>query len=361
MAPHARNARELALLRLVSQGLAGPRPQSPDAIAERVLCLQAQDYWSGLASVAARCDSSLEQVQDDFDGGSIVRAWPLRGTLHLLAAGDLTWLRELLAPRQLAAAALRHSRLGLERPLIERAEGVATEALAGGPKSRAELNAVWAEAGIDTAGQRSYHLIWHLAHAGTLVLGPTREGQQLFVLAAQWLPPAASFARSDALESLAVRYFTGHGPATPADLTRWANLTAADTRQAVTAAGAQLSRLSLDGVEYLLGNDTRDTLAGCRKEAEAVLALPHFDELLLGYRNRDPTLPPDRDINVFANRNGVPAPTIVHRGQVIATWKRPRKGSSAAVEVTPLVPSTGAVLGRAAAKAAAIAGRSSIE
>ena len=358
----SRAIRELALLRLVAQGLAGPRLESPGAVAERLLCLQAQDYWSGLASVAARCDIELEQVQEAFDDGSIVRAWPLRGTLHLLAAGDLTWLRELLAPRQLATAALRESRLGLDGPLIERAERIATGALtATGPKSRAELSAAWAAAGIDTSGQRCYHLIWHLAHAGTLVLGPTRGGQQLFAAAEQWLPASASIERPDALEALAVRYFTGHGPATAADLTRWANLTAVDTRQAVAAAGAQLSRLTADGAEYLLGPETQDTLASCRKEAEAVLALPHFDELLLGYRDRDPTLPPDRDINVFANRNGVPAPTIVHRGQVIATWKRPRKGSSAAVEVTPLVPATGAVLGRAAAKAAAIAGRGPVE
>jgi hypothetical protein len=108
---------------------------------------------------------------------------------------------------------------------------------------------------------------------------------------------------------------------------------------------------------YLLGPETRATLADNRKPAERVLALPHFDELLLGYRDRDPTLPPERDSGVFANRNGVPAPTILHRGQVVATWRRPKKGSVATVEVTPLVPITAAVQRQAATRAAEISGR----
>jgi hypothetical protein len=376
-----RASRELALLRLVAQGLAGPRLDSPLAVAERLLCLQAQDYWSGLASVAVRSGCGLAEVEAAFDAGGIVRAWPLRGTLHLLAAHDLSWLRELLAPRQLAGAALREQRLGLDTALIARAADVVIATLtAAGPSSRAELNRAWAEAGLDSSGQRSYHLIWHLAHAGTIVLGPTRGGQQLFALTEQWIGAGGSgdaaggaggsggdrdrsggLTREAALELLARRYFSGHGPATAADLARWANLTAVDTRQAITAARRSLRVLSVDGVEYLLAPDTEDLLAACRRQAGEVLALPHFDELLLGYRNRDPTLPPARDIDVFANRNGVPARTIVHRGQVIATWKRPKRESAAAVEVTPLVTATAAVLARAVARAAEISGRNDVQ
>lgn len=359
----SRGARELALLRLVAQGLAGPRLDTPFAVAERLLCLQAQDYWSGLASVAVRAGVGLGAVEAEFDAGNIVRAWPLRGTLHLLAARDLTWLRELLAPRQLAAAALREQRLGLDPKLISRATDVVIETLtAGGPSSRAELNHAWAAAAIDSSGQRSYHLIWHLAHTGTIVLGPTRGGQQLFALSGTWLPPSARGepARADALARLARRYFSGHGPATAADLARWANITLADTRQAITSARAQLQTIAVDGTEYLLAPDTEDTLAGCRRQAGEVLALPHFDELLLGYRDRAPTLPPERDLDVFANRNGVPAPTIIHKGQVVATWKRPGKGAGTEVSVRPLVPLSGAVLRRAEALAAAISGRNSV-
>lgn len=354
----ARATRELALLRLTAQGLAGPRSDTPAAVAERLLCLQAQDYWSGLASLAVRGGIGLDQIQAGFDRGEIVRAWPLRGTLHVLAAADLKWLRELLAPRQIAGAALRASREGLEAEVIEHAAQVAEEFLtATGPKSRAELNSAWADAGLDTGGQRSYHLIWHLAHRGTLVLGPTRRGQQLLAFAPAWLPATEAVERDEALARLARRYFSGHGPATIADLTRWANITVADARRAIAAARPALDSLSVGDRDYLLGPEARDTLAAVRRQAEAVLALPHFDELLLGYRDRNPTLPPERDLNVFANRNGVPAPTIVHRGQVVATWKRPDQGSGGRVEVTPLIPVSERVLTQAAARAARISGR----
>jgi hypothetical protein len=351
-------SRELALLRLVAQGLAGPRLDSPHAVAQRLLCMQAQDYWSGLASVAVRTGGGLDQAEAAFDAGLIVRSWPLRGTVHLLAAEDLTWLRELLAPRQLNAARLRAAREGLDAELLDKAASVATEAIAaGGPRSRTELNKAWAAAGIDASGQRSYHVIWHLAHLGSLVFGPTHNGQQLFVSAAQWLPPSPRIDREAGLRRLALRYFAGHGPATVADLARWANLTLTDARQSVAAARGELATFEIDAAEYLLGTETEDVLAGCRREAEAVFALPHFDELLLGYRDRSSTLPLERDLNVFANRNGVPAPTIIYRGQVIATWKRPRKGSSAAVETTAVAAASAAVLGRGAAKAAEISGR----
>lgn len=348
----ARAQRELALLRLVAQGFAGARVETPQAAAERLLCMQAQDYWSGLASVSVRCRIHLGDVQAAFDAGAIVRAWPLRGTLHLLAARDLPWLRELLAPRQLSLAALREARLGLDAATIERATEVAVAALAAGPRSRAELTRDWAASNIEVSGQRSYHLIWHLAHAGTLVLGPTRGGHQLFALSERWLPVVATLPRSDALALLGRRYFTGHGPATAADLARWANLTAADTRRAIDSVRGQLATLSVQGEEYLLAGDTQDLLAGDRRRAGEILALPHFDELLLGYRDRRSTLPPARDVDVFANRNGVPARTIIHRGQVIATWSRSPSRSGPAVELRPLIPVPEAALDRAASRAA---------
>jgi hypothetical protein len=355
----SRGTRELALLRLVAQGLAGPRLETAPAVAQRLLCLQGQDYWSAVASVAVRSGQTLEQVRAGFDDGSIVRAWPLRGTLHLLAATDLGWLRALLAPRQLAGAARHEQRLGLDAGLIADATAGAAELLAtAGPRSRAELNQHWTELGLDTSGERSYHLIWHLAHAGTLVLGPTRDGQQLFALSEAWLPASEPLERPAALERLARRYFGGHGPATADDLKRWANLTVADTRAAIAAARPRLATITVDETEYLLAPDTEELLAGCRREAQATLiALPHFDELLLGYRDRDPTLTPAAAERVFASRNGVPACTVLHRGRVVATWKRPAKGSDAAVDVEAVGAVPAAVMARAKQAATALAVR----
>jgi Winged helix DNA-binding domain len=336
-----RSVRDLALLRLVAQGVVGPRQGAPERVVQRLLCLQAQDYWSGVASVALRGGTGTEEVEHALNGGSVVRAWPLRGTLHLVAASDLGWLRDLLAARELAAAAGREARLGITAGLLDNAERIAVEVLSErGPSTRAVVNAAWRAGGIETVGERGYHLVWHLAHSGTLCFGPVRGGQQLLVLAEQWAPPPARDAggdgRDDALEALARRYFDGHGPATPADLARWANLTVADTERAVAAARGQLSAITVDDLEYLLGPTTEDELADCRDQVEGVVVLPGFDEMIFGYRDRTPTLPDELSPAVFSHRNGNPVCTVVVGGRVVATWRRPPRHSSGAVKVVPL-------------------------
>jgi hypothetical protein len=348
--------REIALLRLVAQGVAGSRRDSPERVVRRLLCLQAQDYWSGVASVALRSGTSIAAVEAALNAGTLVRGWPLRGTLHLVGASDLGWLRELLAGRELAAAARLEARLGIDSHLLGRAEHIAVETLSSdGPSTRAELMAAWQAGGIDTSSQRGYHLIWHLAHTGAVYFGPVRNGQQLLALGGQQTHALAGLARDEALRTLARRYFDGHGPATPADLARWANLTTADTRLAVAAARPQLAALTVDDTEYLLGQDTQDELASCREEALDVIALPGFDEMLFGYRDRTPTLPDDMSANVFPHRNGIPSCTVLVNGLVAATWRRPAKRRGEIDEITPLVPLTEQIMRSAARKASALA------
>lgn len=51
---------------------------------------------------------------------AIVRTWPMRGTLHFVAAEDARWMLELMTPRVVAASA---GRLEREYGLDEKAFG----------------------------------------------------------------------------------------------------------------------------------------------------------------------------------------------------------------------------------------------
>jgi hypothetical protein len=353
--PEARAKRELALLRLVAQGVVGPRAPTPERAVQQLLCLQAQDYWSGIASVAVRSATSLAQVETALNAGTVVRAWPLRGTLHLLAATDFHWLRALFAPGESTAAATREARLGIDSGVLGRAQRIATDVISSrGPASRAEITAAWKDAGIDTTNQRGYHLIRRLAHTGTLCFGPVHQGQQLLVLAKEWIPASIEMERGDALATLAHRYFDSHGPATPADLARWANLTMADTNRATATARPNLTSITIEDSEYLLGTSTQDKLAACRAEAKEVIALPAFDELIFGYHDRTPTLSNDHRPSVFPHRNGTPRSTIILGGQVVATWKRPSQKKSRTIEITPLTQLSERVVRLASQRAAAL-------
>ena len=219
---------EVALLRLVAQRLAGPPCATPLDAVRVVTAVQAQDHPGALTSVALRTAARTRaSVEAALDAGEVVRSWPMRGTLHLVAAEDLHWLLALLGPRALAGLAGRRQALGLTDADAERARELVVAALAGGRRSTREaLLAAISGGGVPTTGQRGYHLLWFLAQTGTLCLGPTDHGTQLFVLLDEWIPTDRLRRPEDPLAELAADVPRGHGPATVHDLARWAGTTA---------------------------------------------------------------------------------------------------------------------------------------
>ena len=334
-------AHDLALLRLVAQRLVGPPLGSPRAVVEHLAALQAQDGPGALRSVALRCDGTPDEVRAAFDAGTLVRSWPMRGTLHVLLAEDLPWMLPLMTPRPRAAAAKRRPELGLGEADVARARALAEEALAGTALTRRELLAGWDAAGLATAGGRGYHLVVELAQRGVLCLGPHVGEEQAFVLVAEHAGTRARVdvggrPRDEALAELALRYFRGHGPATLADLARWSGLPMADVRAGTTAVRAQLAAVQVDGAEHLLAPETLDAYPVLRAAAEgSVLLLPGFDELVLGYRDRSMTLAAEHADRVVPGGNGVFRPTVVAGGRVVAVWRTVGTGRNRRLEVEP--------------------------
>jgi len=333
---------EIALLRLVAQRIAGAgRPRATDAV-RWLTAAQAQDYRGVLVSVALRTASgTVEGVEAALDAGEVVRSWPMRGTLHLVAAEDLSWMLELAAPRAMVGAATRRAQLDLDLAVVERARELAVHALSGGHQLRRdELLSRWGEGGISTAGQRGYHLLWHLAQTGTLCFGPVRGGEQLLVLVDEWIAHPRRLERDEALAEWAGRYFCSHGPATAQDFARWTKLVAADVRTGVALARSRLATTDVDGVEHLMDPRTPDLLRACRRRARGVFLLPGFDELVLGYQDRRATLPPEFAPRIVPGGNGVFRPTVVSDGQVVGTWKHTGRGARRSVTATPFTSFT---------------------
>ena len=97
--------REVARLRLAAQWLAGPgaglpgRSRPPPG-RRAGPGLPGRDHLRRPAHGGPPRGKDVEAALDD---GEIVRSWPMRGTLHLLAAEDLHWMLELLGPASLPA------------------------------------------------------------------------------------------------------------------------------------------------------------------------------------------------------------------------------------------------------------------
>jgi hypothetical protein len=177
------------------------------------------------------------------------------------------------------------------------------------------------EAGIATTGQRGYHLLWYMAQAGLICLGPMENKEQTFVLLDEWVPHARELSQEEGLAELARRYFPSHGPATLQDFAGWAGITLTDARAGLEAAKAALRMEKGNGQAYWMSPDAPEQNAG---KLSSVHLLPGFDEYLLGYKDRSAVLAAEHAAKIVPGNNGIFFPMIVVAGLVIGTWKRTR-------------------------------------
>jgi len=299
--------------------------------------MQAQDYLSGLWSLGARLPAMTRtEVEAALERREAVRTWPMRGTIHLVPAADARWMVEVLGARALAGAARRRAHLGLDEDTAERAVDVLAIALAGGGRlTRAECLAALTEAGIPVDGQRGYHLLRYASQRGVTCMAPNRGTEQTFVLLDEWVGCSNRPSRDEALATIATRYVRSHGPVPRSDLAGWTGLTLADTAAAVAAAGDALTTVEVDGLAMLVASEAAD---GPPPLPDTVLALPGFDEYLLGYKNRTLMVDPAHAQAIIPGGNGVFQATIVRAGRVIGTWTRSSSTARTVVTVVALKP-----------------------
>lgn len=312
---------ELSLLRIAAQRLVAPLGD-PAAVVAHLSGVQAQDLPASLAAVAMRCDAEPADVVAAATAGEIVRSWPCRGTLHWVPARDLRWMLRLTRARAMTGLHRRAGQLGLTAATLEQAASLAVRLVRdAGPQTRAALRQAWTDAGIDTAGQRAYHLLMRACHEGVLVQGPLRDAEPLFVVADDWLTDERTPDREEGLARWALAWFRSHGPTSVQDFARWASLTLGDARTGLAGCRDQLTSLEVAGQQWWLDPAVPDLLAGHRREARGSLRLPAFDELLLGYAERDCLLTRAQLAQVVPGSNGVFRPLLVTAGRATGTWR----------------------------------------
>ncbi len=284
-----------------------------------LLAVQAQDHPGALWAVGLRSGATAAEVEAAHSSGAIVRSWPMRGTLHLVAAEDLTWMLSLTSECTVRKAAGGHRQLGLDEASFATAAAVAHYLLGGGRRAdRSELLAQFERAGLRTEGQRGVHLLGYLAYTGLTVLCTRTE----YALLDEHVPATIRRTPLEAAAELALRYFTGHGPATVRDLAWWSGLPLTLMREVTERVHDRLERIEVDGIEYLMR-------PGLRPEADGVHLLPAYDEYLVGYEDRTAAIPPGGVGGVIGRDNPIFSPTIVTRGRVVGTWARtPRSTAS---------------------------------
>ena len=290
-----------------------------------MLAVQAQEFGQALWAVGSRAPGSTRTgILSVLDSAALVRSYPIRGTLHFVRPDDLRWMLGLTAPRMIKSAARRLAELELDQRTLHQAVEVAREALSGGAAlGRDAFLATLNRAGISTAGQRGYHIIWFLAQKEVVCWGPPDGTQQALVLLDEWAPADSGIDREEALRRFVAGYFTGHGPATLQDFVWWSKLTVADAKIGLVQACSELAEYIHDGVSYWANPAAADP----HPAPERGFLLPGYDEYILGYQDRSLTLPRDYAPRIMLAKNGVFKPALMLGGRAVGTWRRdPRAG-----------------------------------
>ena len=197
-----------------------------------------------------------------------------------------------------------------------------------------------------------------LAERGVTCIAPNIGTEQTFVLLDEWVPDPHRPERDEALGLMATRYFRSHGPTTRQDFAGWMGSTAADAKRGIAVAGDALATVEVDGVQMLLDRALLDadraaaTVEAATVEAAATeewLALPGFDEYLLGFKDRSLMVADEHKQAIIPGGNGVFQSTIVRDGRVVATWKRSTLRARTVVTVRPLTAFTAGDRGAAEA------------
>jgi hypothetical protein len=327
-------ADRLAARRAASQLLARPAAaRHPADVVRLAGPVQAQEPRAARLAFRAR---SRKLVAADVDHArcgerSLLRAWMMRRTAHLIATEDAGWLLPLFADGLARQARKRMADFGLGRDGQDRALALLRRAVkSDGPLTRSELAERLTDAGFEASRQIKVHL-WVLATAeGGLCLGPDRGGQTCLVATGDWIAEPERRSRDDSLAELARRYLRAYGPAAAGDLARWAGLPQRDARAGFAAIASELRELRVAGERlYALGGDRRRAAPRA-----TVRMLGAYDNYNLGYVSRQFAVSAE-DEPAIAPGGGIIRPTVTVDGRFVATWTSRRSGSRLGVVIEP--------------------------
>jgi hypothetical protein len=315
--------------RLHNQHIAKATFDEPGEVVEWLGAVQAQDYLGSLWAVGLRMRKATEEdIEQAIADRTIIRTWPMRGTLHFVSPADVRWMLKLLAPRVIAGSSRRLlQQFNLDDTTFARSKELFQYALQGGKQlSRDAMYKLLEAAKISTANQRGLHILCRLAQEGVICFGAREGKQQTFVLLDEWVPMTKAMEREESLAELARRYFISHGPATLQDFVWWSGLTTADAREGLEMAKSHLAREVVEDLTYWLPQ----SMSPVKDIARTAHLLPAYDEYLVGYTDRSAAIDPiDSKRANFSNV--IFSQTIVVDGRVVGFWKRTFKKGSAVI------------------------------
>jgi hypothetical protein len=343
-APVELTARQLNRTTLLRQSLLERSTEDEATAVGRLAGLQAQypnspyvALWSSLAGF------DIADLEHALDERTVVKATVMRGTLHLVAAGDYPAFSAASSVARIANWRPSADRVGIETAALHRT----LLAFAHEPRTiaemEAELETILPDASIvgkAPAGVR--HVAFRMADAhGWLVHVPPSGrwdsfAKPRYVDASVWLPGATPPDPDEALRIAIERYLGAYGPASDADIGKWVGQPRLPRVRAVIESSGQRIRTYLgpDGRRLL---DLDDAPLASGDEPASGRLLARWDSILIGYDRRDRILPDAIAGDVIRAKNGDFLPAFTVDGCVAGTWSVVTATAGAVLEMAPSV------------------------
>ena len=306
----------------------------PADVARAIAGAQSQEARAGRLALRARSPrlTAARVEKARLEERSLLRAWAMRGTVHLLNAEDAQWTLPLYEPLMAADSRRRLGQLGMPARTVDRALGLVDEALrADGQLSRTELTERLRPKRVRLDASTRLHL-FRLAVAERIAcLGADIGGNSSLVPFEGWLAPRPRHDRDAALRDLARRYLAAFGPATEGDFAKWAGLPMRDIRTGLEGIAGELS-------DVRIARERAFTLRGATRRSPGgiVRLLPPWDTYLMGYRDR--TFLAGENWPRIMTGGGILLGTIVVDGVAAGTWGYRVRGPELSFELAPFAP-----------------------
>ncbi|KQM82147.1 winged helix DNA-binding domain-containing protein [Agromyces sp. Leaf222] len=333
-------------LRLRVQGLRHPFDASAAESVGRFGAVQAQEFvpaqWGLAQRVPPESRPDAAATLADLDAGRILRTHVLRPTWHFLHPDDARWVLELSAERVHRANGSMYRTTGVEGEVAARAVDVVATAVADGHRTRAELTAALASAGLPSTGVPMVYVLMRAELERVVISGANAGKQRTYAAFDERVPPSSPRDRDDALVELATRFIASRGPVTDRDFATWSGFTLADTRRAFVeaieradAGGRPIATVDVEGVAHLVEAAALDGPASGTSHPEPsprVDLLQAYDEYIMGYAPPRAYLHRPGDHGLHAE---FPLHALMLDGVMVGRWAPPQASGTPTVRIVP--------------------------
>ncbi|WP_168209132.1 winged helix DNA-binding domain-containing protein [Agromyces intestinalis] len=334
---------------------------SPADLVRDALAVQSQEYLPAQWGLAQRLPLAgrpgRAEIAAQIDDGVILRTHVLRPTWHFVHPDDARWLVGLSAERVHRQNGTMYRRGGIEGRLLATGLDVVAREVAGGHRTRVEVQTALAHAGVELSGPSLAHLIMYAELERVIISGASVGAQRTYAAFDERVPSGPERDRADALAELAERYLLTRSPASARDLATWSGFTLGDARQALADAadrtGGRIAPLASDatgdtggagatGGADELWHDASVSAAWAARPPDAATSdddpsrvdlLQAYDEYIMGYATPRPHLQPDGiDAAIIAE---FPLHAMMVGGVMCGRWAPTVQGRRATVRLVP--------------------------